>query len=134
VTLAPSGGGSAAGTLIYSLTFTGTPTSNITAAHIHAGTSTGGITPAGTGGGVVRVNLCGAGTAPACPAGAGTIPNTTLNYVTGADTLLNSVGTTAARMTFDGLVAALKASNVYVNVHTTNNPGGEARAQPVPLP
>jgi len=83
---------------------------------------------------VVRVNLCGAGTAPACPAGAGTIPNTTLNYVTGADTLLNSVGTTAARMTFDGLVAALKASNVYVNVHTTNNPGGEARAQPVPLP
>jgi len=37
-------------------------------------------------------------------------------------------------MTFDGLVTALKASNVYVNVHTTNNPGGEARAQPVALP
>ncbi len=136
-TVMVTGGGTAAGTIVYSLTFTGTPSSAITAAHIHAGADSahgGGLTPAGTGSGVVRVLLCGTG-GPACPAGAGDVPSTTVTYASGTTAVLGgTAGPPKTTMTFDGLAAAIKASNAYVNVHTTNNPGGEARGQLVPLP
>ena len=134
-TVMVTGGGTAAGTIIYSLTLTGAPTSAITSAHIHAGADSahgGGLTPAGTGFGVVRVVLC-SSSAPVCPAGAGTVPSTTVTYPSGSTAVLGgTAGPPKTTMTFDGLAAAIKASNAYVNVHTTNNPGGEARGQLVP--
>jgi len=131
-TVSLTGGGSGVGTVTYTLTLTGAPTSTITAAHIHGGTAAAGA--AGTTG-AVRVNLCGASTIttdnrattsatwPTCPAGAGTTGSQTATWATGA----TSVGGTG--LTFDQLVTAMRAYNLYVNVHTTNNGGGEARGQ-----
>jgi hypothetical protein len=110
-------------TLSYTLTLTGTPTSTITAAHIHAQTSTGAATTGGVGAGVVRVNLCGAGTAPACPAGAGSVTST-VTYASSSALVLGSPS-----LTLDGLATILRAYGAYINVHTTNNAGGEARGQ-----
>jgi len=129
-TVNATGGGTAAGSIVYSMTLTGTPTSALSAAHIHAGTSTGGATLAGTGGGIVRVVLCltpVVAPAPACPAGAGTVPSTTITYTSGSTAVLGSPA-----MTFDGLVTALRNYGAYVNVHTSTNGGGETRGQLIP--
>jgi hypothetical protein len=113
-TVTPSGGGSS-GTITYTLALTGTATSAITASHIHTGAA--GST------GPVRVNLCGAGTAPACPATGSSVNGS----VTFSATPNNVLGSPV--LTFDGLTAALRGYTTYVNVHTTNNPGGEARGE-----
>jgi hypothetical protein len=126
-TVTLTGGGSGTGTLTYTLALTGTPTSAITAAHIHGGTAAAGA--AGTTG-PVRVNLCGVGLAtdnrnsatyPACTATG--VPSTTVTWASGA-TVLAGGG-----LTFDQMVAAMRAYNMYVNVHTATNGGGEARGQ-----
>jgi CHRD domain len=60
----------------------------------------------------------------ACPAGGGT--------VTGMITGASVVGPAAQNIPvgdFDALVAALESDTAYGNIHTTNFPGGEIRAQ-----
>ena len=97
----------AAGTLAWTLTVPAI--TNTTAAHIHAGA-------AGANGGIV-VNLF------AAPAGA---PASTIS-ASGTARSADTIGTLAGN--FPGLVTALKAGTLYVNVHTSANPGGEIRAQ-----
>jgi CHRD domain len=96
-----------AGTLAWTLSVPAI--TNTTAAHIHAGA-------AGANGGIV-VNLF------AAPAGAPASTITASGTARSADT----IGTLAGN--FPGLVTALKAGTLYVNVHTSANPGGEIRAQ-----
>ncbi len=96
-----------AGTLTWSLSVPSI--TNATAAHIHTGA-------AGTNGGIV-VNLF------AAPAGS---PASSIN-VSGTARATDVIGTLAGN--FAGLVTALKAGTLYVNVHTTANPGGEIRGQ-----
>jgi hypothetical protein len=92
-------------TLTYTINITTLPATAITAAHLHqaaAGASAG-----------IAVNLCGAGTAPACA---------TLT----APGALISGGTATITAT---QLAAIRNFGMYVNVHTTGNPGGEIRGQ-----
>ncbi len=97
----------AAGTLAWTLSVPAI--TNATAAHIHSGA-------AGSNGGIV-VNLF------AAPTGA---PVSTIN-VSGTARAADLAGALAGNMA--GFVTALKAGTLYVNVHTTANPGGEIRAQ-----
>jgi hypothetical protein len=138
-----TGGGTTAGTLTYTVTLTGTPTSTITGVHIHGGTTAAGA--AGTNA-AIRVNLCAptTGTTGAppldgrnsatwgtCAAGAQTLTGT-VTWASGATNLGGTIATATAGadfITFDQMVTALRANNMYVNVHTTNNGGGEARGQ-----
>jgi hypothetical protein len=97
--------------------------------HIHGGTTAAGA--AGTTG-AVRVNLCGAATIatdnrnsaiwPVCQAGAQTV-TATVTWPSGATSLAGT------GLTFDQMVTALRAYNMYVNVHTATNPSGEVRGQ-----
>jgi hypothetical protein len=105
--------------ITYRLSWKGLPT-NVVAAHIHLGgrSQSGGVS----------VFLCGGGPAippaPACPAGDAT--------VTGTLTPASVIGPVAqgiAAGEFAELVAAIRAGSTYVNVHTTERPGGEIRAQ-----
>ena len=84
---------------------------NVTASHIH-------LAPAGTNGGVV-VFLFG----PAAPAGplAGKIA---VGTITGAN-LINAL----AGQPLSALLDHMNAGNAYVNVHTSQIPGGEIRGQ-----
>jgi hypothetical protein len=102
----------AAGTLAWTLTVPSI--TNATAAHIHTGA-------AGVNGGIV-VNLF------AAPASGPTsvIPASSIN-VTGTARSADVIGTLAGN--FAGLVTAIKGGTAYVNVHTTQNPGGEIRGQ-----
>jgi hypothetical protein len=101
--------------ITYSLTFSGL-SSTAVASHIHFGEK-------GVAGSVV-VFLCGGGGKPACPAGGGTVTGT----ITGADVLsVPSQGVTGG--SFAELVRILRSGDAYVNVHTTNHPGGEIRGQ-----
>ena len=107
-------------TITYTLTYSGIPTS-VTQAHIHFGhrfASQG-----------IAVFLCSnlgngpAGT-PACPAQAGTVTRT----VHASDV----VGPAAQGIQpgdFASVVKAIRAGVAYANVHTTQFPGGEIRAQ-----
>jgi len=103
----------------YRLSYKDLPT-NVVQAHIHLGGK------AQSGG--VSVFLCGGGPvtapAPACPPGNAT--------VTGTLTAANVIGPAAqgiAAGEFAELVQAIRAGTTYVNVHTTERPGGEIRAQ-----
>ena len=103
------------GTLTYKLTFSHL-SSPAFASHIH-------FAEPGVTGGIV-VGLCGFGTAPACPAGGGIVTGT----ITAADIqALTAQNVKAAD--FAGLVSILESGDAYVNVHTTNFPGGEIRGQ-----
>jgi CHRD domain-containing protein len=98
-------------TLVY-FSLQGTPQ----VSHLH-------FAPIGVSGGV-SVFLCGGGGKPACPA-----PGTT---VTGSITATDVVGPTAqliAAGEFAELVRALKAGDIYVNVHTDLAASGEIRGQ-----
>jgi hypothetical protein len=76
------------------------------------------------GAGAVFVFLCSGGGKPTCPAGGGTVTGT----ITAADVLtVTAQGITGGD--FAGLLRILKSGNAYVNVHTTNHPGGEIRGQ-----
>jgi hypothetical protein len=107
-------------TITYKLTYSGF-TSDVTQSHIHFGNrdASGGV----------AVFLCtnlanGPADTPACPQGNAT--------VTGTLTAADVIGPTAqgiAAGDFNDLIAALRAGRTYVNIHTTNHPGGEIRAQ-----
>jgi hypothetical protein len=91
---------------------------NALVAHIHTGREGQN--------GPVRLNLCGtpdpvASPPPPCTSGTGVL-------VTGTS------GTTVGDppITFDELVEAIRNDSAYVNVHTTQNQGGEIRGQIVP--
>jgi hypothetical protein len=101
--------------LVYEVRITGLDPAVITQAHLHVGPST-------FNGPVVLFLVNGP---PAEPVLRGTL--------TAADLMPNAdVGVT----TFADFVAALKAGDVYANVHTMDHPGGEIRGQvraPIPL-
>jgi CHRD domain len=107
--------------LSYELTFSDLAT-NVTQAHIHFENVTNS--------GPVVVFLCSnlgngpAGT-QACPVDGGTITGT----ITAADVLGGAAGQGLAPGEFDELVAAIDAGSTYVNVHSTQFPAGEIRAQ-----
>ncbi|MBI3659019.1 CHRD domain-containing protein [Candidatus Acetothermia bacterium] len=92
--------------LSYNITYT-TMTGNVAAIHFHK-------EKAGVAGGVVR---------PIC---AGNCPSGTSSFVVGA-----WKSTDAQPLTPD-LVKALKAGEIYVNLHTSANVGGEIRGQLAP--
>jgi hypothetical protein len=48
--------------------------------------------------------------------------------------LAGNAATPPNNLTYDQMVVALRGYNMYVNVHTTNNGAGEARAQLLPPP
>jgi hypothetical protein len=94
---------------------------NVVVSHIHVAPE-GQIGP-------VRMDLCGTPTVPACTEGTGTL-------VSGSNGITMGI-------TFDSLVAAIRAGNAYVNVHTSDGdetpdegpgdfPGGEIRGQLTP--
>jgi hypothetical protein len=102
-------------TISYTLSYSGL-SSPAHAAHIHFGNR---YDP-----GAVVAFLCGGGGKPVCPAGGGTVTGT----ITPADVLaVPNQGITAGD--FAALVAIIRAGMSYVNVHTTNFPGGEIRGQ-----
>lgn len=107
-------------TITYKLTYQGF-TSDVTQSHIHFGNrdASGGVS----------VFLCtnlgnGPADTPACPQGNAT--------VTGTLTPADVIGPAAQGINagdFNSLVTAIRAGRSYVNIHTTNHPGGEIRAQ-----
>ena len=105
----------------YRLSYSGFPTP-VAQAHIHFGRT-------GFNGGVM-VFLCSnlgngpAGTA-ACPANEGTVTGT----ITAANVIGGAAGQGIAAGEFAELVAAIRARATYVNIHTTQFPGGEIRDQ-----
>jgi hypothetical protein len=107
-------------TITYELTYSGIEGGTASAAHIHFGKR------AVNGG--VSAFLCSGGDKPACPATAGTVTG-----VIDAADVIGPVGQGIGAGEFDELVAAMRAGNTYVNVHSTGGtpawPGGEIRAQ-----
>jgi CHRD domain-containing protein len=102
------------GSLTYRLTFSGL-SSTATAAHIHFAEK--GVN------GAIFVFLCG-GSKPACPAAGGTVTGT----ITASDVLaVPAQGITGG--SFADLLRILRSGDAYVNVHTSNHPGGEIRGQ-----
>jgi hypothetical protein len=107
-------------TITFKLTFSGL-TAPVTQAHIHFGKR---HVPGG-----VMVFFCtNINNAPAgtqmCPAGGGTVTGTFIGA--------SVVGPKAQNINpgdFDALVAALDSDTAYGNIHTTNFPSGEIRAQ-----
>jgi len=103
------------GTLSYTLTYSGL-SSPAVAAHIHFAQT--GVN------GSVFLFLCGGNGTPPCPAGGGTVSGT----VTAAAILsVPSQNITAGDLA--GAIRILLSGDAYVNVHTTNFPGGEIRGQ-----
>lgn len=109
------------GTLVFSLSYANM-TSPVVQAHIHFGDSR-------TNGGVM-VFLCG-GVKPACPA-SGTVTGT----LTAADVSVLPVTSGDSVIPqgiqpgdFPGMVKAIETGHTYVNVHTTDFPGGEIRGR-----
>jgi CHRD domain len=97
-------------------------------AHIHLGQK-------GVNGGITvflctNLNNGPAGTQPCPPA-----PATITGTITAADVSPNIASTAAARAQglntgeMDELIKAMRAGKTYVNVHTTDRPGGEIRSQ-----
>jgi len=105
--------------ITYRLTWKGLPT-NVVQSHIHLGGRA-------QSGGVI-IFLCGGGPAtapaPACPAGDATVTGTLTPAM-----VIGPVGQGIAAGEFAELVAAIRAGATYVNIHTTERPGGEIRAQ-----
>ncbi len=89
----------------------------VTGAHVHLGQR-------GVAGGVA-LHLCGGGGGTeACPA-----PPATLTGAATADDVVGPAGQGLAAGQLGELVAAMRAGVTYVNVHTTQFPGGEIRGQ-----
>jgi hypothetical protein len=100
-------------TVFFTIEVRGTPTSPITAAHIHSGAA--GVN------GPVRVGFF-------PPAGS---PAGTTMTITGTTVLVQGSWTDSdvTGITPDQLLAEMRAGTAYANVHTQVNPGGEIRAQ-----
>jgi CHRD domain-containing protein len=103
----------------YRLAWKDLPT-NVVQAHIHLGGRA-------QSGGVI-VFLCGGGPAtnpaPACPAGDATVTGTIT-----PDSVIGPAGQGITAGEFAELLAAIRAGATYVNIHTTERPGGEIRGQ-----
>lgn len=83
---------------------------NVTASHFH-------MAPAGTNGGVVAFLF-----------GPNQEPGPYNGVLAEGDIMAsNVIGSIAGNL--DALIAAIRSGNIYVNVHTTENPGGEIRGQ-----
>jgi hypothetical protein len=87
-----------------------------TMAHIHFGQrfATGGV----------MVHLCGTGGTAACPGSAGKVAG-----LFGASRVVDVAAQGISAGEFAELLAALRAGNAYVNVHTAQSPQGEIRGQ-----
>lgn len=103
----------------YTLDYSGL-TSSVTQAHIHFG-------KVHVAGGIMAFLCTNLGNGPAgtplCPANGGTVTGT----ITTAQ-IIGPSGQGVAAGNFDALVAALASDTAYGNVHTTNFPAGEIRA------
>jgi hypothetical protein len=110
------------GTLSYTLTYSGL-SSPAFMAHIH-------FAQTAVNGGVF-LWLCGSASAPGpagtplCPPGGGTVSR---SGVTAAD-IQTVAGQNVTAGDFAGALRILRSGDAYVNVHTTNFPGGEIRGQ-----
>ena len=105
-----------AGTISYTLTYSGLEGSSTLFAHIHLGQRSVN--------GGVSAFLCGGGGKPVCDPTSDSVSDTILP----ADV----IGPTAqgiAAGEFAELVAAIRAGRAYANVHTNKHPGGEIRGQ-----
>lgn len=90
------------------------PIEDVTQAHLHLG-------PAGENGGVVVWLYPAASPAVLIP---GTTDGRLASGTITEDNLVNALAGN-----WDGFIAALEAGQIYVNVHTLENPGGEIRDQ-----
>src|SRR6266851_92812 len=106
----------AAGTsLSYTLTFSSLSSAS-TVAHIHFGQPGVAGTPIAF--------LCGGGGKPTCPPSGGTVTGT----IVPTDVLaVPSQGINGG--SFPDFLAVMRSGDAYVNVHSTNHPGGEIRGQ-----
>ena len=103
-------------TITYTLTYAGIEGGAVTQAHIHFGNryNAGGVS----------AFLCNGPAAPPCPPVAGTVTD----VITAAEV----VGPTNQGIepgAMEELIRAIRASETYVNVHSTRFPAGEIRAQ-----
>jgi hypothetical protein len=109
------------GTITYQLTYAAL-VGNVTQAHLHLGGrhQSGGI----------MVFLCtNLGNGPAGTQACPPAPATVTGTIRAADIGNGAAGQGLAAGEFAELVAAIRAGTVYVNVHSTQWPGGEIRAQ-----
>lgn len=100
----------------YELSYANLEGTTTTAAHIHLGQK-------GVNGGVIAF-FCGGGGKDPCTPGSGTFTGT----IVPADV----IGPTAQGLAageFAEVLRALRAGQIYVNVHTNKHPGGEIRGQ-----
>ncbi|MGH7562013.1 MAG: CHRD domain-containing protein [Gemmatimonadales bacterium] len=95
-------------TFTYSITVNAL--TNVTAAHIHVGTTAAA--------GPIVVNLL-----PQAPA-----PGTINGQLVSATFTASGIATTVP-ISFAGLLSLMREGSAYVNVHTQANPGGEIRGQ-----
>ena len=102
-----------AGTITYTVNVTNI--TNVIASHIHVGRSDAA--------GPVVVNLL-----------ATTPPAGTINGQLTAGTINAASIGTGVPITFASLVALMRSGDIYTNVHTQANPGGEIRGQLVAAP
>jgi hypothetical protein len=114
-----------ANTLAYRLRYSSGFSSTVTQAHIHFGMN---HVPGG-----VLAFLCtnlgnGPAGTPACPAAPATVTGTLT-----AGNIVAIPGQNVAAGDFGALVDALLSDTAYVNIHTTQFPGGEIRGQIYPV-
>jgi hypothetical protein len=106
----------------YSLTYSNM-SSAVLQSHIHF--AQGGVN------GAIIVWLCGSAThpgpagTPACPQGGGTVNG----IFRAADVLASPTTQQLSAGQISQFIEAMRANSAYVNVHTTNSPGGEIRGQ-----
>ena len=104
---------SADGSTVYYTVVVTDASTQVTASHIHC------CAPAGQNAPVV-IPFCGTPTTPACGS-EGVVAEGSFTQA--------SFGATLQGASLGDLIDAIRAGNVYVNVHTTKYPGGEARGQ-----
>ncbi|PYP41597.1 MAG: CHRD domain protein [Gemmatimonadetes bacterium] len=102
-----------AGTITYTVNVTNI--TNVTASHIHVGRADAA--------GPVVVNLL-----------AATPPAGTINGQLATGTITAASIGTGVPITFASLTALMRSGDIYANVHTQANPGGEIRGQLVAAP
>lgn len=100
----------------YELSYENLEGTTTTASHIHLGQKS-------VNGGVIAF-LCGGGGKPVCTPGSGTFSGTIIP----ADVIGPTTQGLAAGE-FAEVLKALRAGQIYVNVHTNKHPGGEIRGQ-----
>jgi len=103
-------------TIDYEISYENLEGTTTTASHIHLGQRS-------VNGGVIAF-FCGGGGRPPCTPGSGTFSGT----ITAAD-IIGPAAQGLAAGEFSEVVRALRAGQIYANVHTNKHPGGEIRGQ-----